>query len=441
MATNWDAPPPVPPKRRNAVVRLFDAPVHRDWTFWATVGWGVFAVGAIASSPSTSSSPLWFDAVFGGILCATLFGVLPAIVRLKIRRWRWRRVSSQQFLRQEVQGASQFPPDTGRSGSGIDDAPTSRSHNQAPVYPTGASRKAEASITPISSGTLSSSAVLTACRASLQYPVARSVRTLQMATDPKDQYEAILHTSEAISVTLGVTAAAWLRSESIGSDALSELQQSYRRGVSQGTWHSVIRAMGQYGVHHKTALHGSVEALRLGRGGTGLLADLRLLLEERNRWAHGARPRDKAEAATRVAQLLPPLEQALDKAQFLCNVAWVLAQGSSYRRRHGDFVVTVQRAMGDHPEFEASRMSSALPLADDTFYALGPGGPIDLTPFVVIRYCGTCMQREVCYADRLDQRHGVALKSFTSGHVIYDETLIEEMQFVLPPSGGDASVG
>jgi hypothetical protein len=49
--------------------------------------------------------------------------------------------------------------------------------------------------------------------------------------------------------------------------------------------------------------------------------------------------------------------------------------------------VIAELAMGDHPEFERTTFVSGMPLADDTFYALTPTGALDLTPFIVMRYC------------------------------------------------------
>jgi hypothetical protein len=427
----WGAPPPAGPKRRNAVLRLYDAPVYRDWAFWSTFGWGIFSGWAIGTAPSTSNLPRWVDALLAAAVFSVFFGIIPAFVRLQYRRWRWRRMNTD---RKNEPHAVSAP----RSPAGSEQGPQ-RKEGQVWQHDGGTkdtaappSRSAPASITSLSAEALASSSVLASCRASLQYPIARCVRTLQLATDPKDRYEAILDTAEAISVTLGATAAAWLRSESLGPETLAELQRSYERGVSQGTWHSVIRALERHSARHEGAIPGSVEALRFEKGGGGLLADLRVLLEERNRWAHGARPHNKSEAAARVVELFGPLERCLKKCGFLTGVPWILTQGSSYRRRHTDFEIIAQRAMGDHPEFERSRFASTTPLADDTFYALTLRGPIDLTPFVVIRYCHTCRQREVCHADRLDKKHGVALKSFTTGHVIFDDTLTEEIVSLFP---------
>jgi hypothetical protein len=418
---------------------LYDAPVYRDWAFWLTVGCGAFSGWAIASEPSTGDLPRWLDALLAAAVFAVLFGVMPAFARLQYRRWRWRRLYAGR--RQEHQEA----PST-RSPS-VRAPEASRPAEKEPAPKEAAStesrdaskpsRPTNASISSLSGEALASSSILASCRESLQYPIARSARTLQLAADPKDQYEAILDMSEAISVTLGSTAAAWLRSEGLGYDALAELQRSYERGVAQGTWHSVTRALAQHSAHHEAPLPGSTKALQREKGGSGLLADLRTLLEERNRWAHGARPHSNAEAAAKVAELLSPLERALEKCEFLAEIPWILTQRSSFRRHYGDFDVMARSAMGDHPEFERSRFASTSPLADDTFYALGPRGPIDLTPLVVIRYCQACKQREVCYADRMDQKHGVTLKSFTTGHVIFDDSLIDEVISLLPPVDDD----
>jgi hypothetical protein len=83
--------------------------------------------------------------------------------------------------------------------------------------------------------------------------------------------------------------------------------------------------------------------------------------------------------------------------------------------------------MGDHPEFERIDLDSKLPLADNNFYALAPRGPVDMSPFVVMRYCETCRQPEAFYADRIDPKQGVCLKSFGRGHVIFDPSLNEEL--------------
>lgn len=432
-AGDWGAPPSIAPKRRNAVIRLYDGPVYRDWAFWSTAGWLLFIGLIIGFAPPTNGMPKWLDGLLAGVFFAVCLGVIPAFVRLQYRRWRWRR-RMRDGINQSVmpavtrpvaQRATSVPQDSEAASSSRGSMAPSR---QQPVRIPQLQRP----ITHLSTGALAASEVLLAARQTLQYPIARSVRTLQLTSDPSEQYEGILDASEAITLTLGATGAAWLRREQLGNEALKELESHYENGVSQGTWHSVIRAWERYSVRHPEALPGTVNALSLERGGGGLLADLRTLLEERNRWAHGARPHGKAETAARVAEFFTPLERALQRCQFLSEVPWILTRDSSFRRRYGDFEISAQRAMGDHPEFDHNNFISAQPLADDTFYALATKTAIDLTPFIVMRYCPTCRQREVCYADRVDQKNGVSLKSFISGHVIYDETLRDEMTFTPP---------
>jgi hypothetical protein len=174
------------------------------------------------------------------------------------------------------------------------------------------------------------------------------------------------------------------------------------------------------------------DATRRGKGGSGLLADLEVLLQERNRWAHGARPRSAIEAGLRVLEIGPALERAIDQVLPLAGSPWLLTQSSSFQRDRR-FSVSALRVMGDHPEFERTHFESALPLLDETFYLITTGGPIDLTPLVVMRYCETCRRPEVSYADKLDDKHGLALKTFANGHVIFDPSLAAELQTLLGP--------
>jgi hypothetical protein len=73
------------------VLMLYDAPLYRDWAFWLTASLAVFTAWAIGTSPSTSSLPLWLDTALAVLIFTALFGVIPAVIRLQIRKWRWRR--------------------------------------------------------------------------------------------------------------------------------------------------------------------------------------------------------------------------------------------------------------------------------------------------------------------------------------------------------------
>ncbi|MCH6168671.1 hypothetical protein [Pseudonocardia alaniniphila] len=281
---------------------------------------------------------------------------------------------------------------------------------------------------PLPDDAIAGSDVLRKAR-QMQYPIARAARALQRAQEPKEQYEALLEAADALSVTLGATAAAWLRAGGGDDAGLAQLRTAYERGVTQGTWNSITR--------RASAVSGAGAAfpgMPAGAAAKKLQVHLAELVKERNLWAHGSAPRTGAEAAQRLERLLPVLEGALERAAFLVDVPWVLTQSSSYNVRTRQFEVIASDAMADHPEFERRRLTSAVPLADDRFYVLvRDQEPLDLTPFIVYRPCEICRHAEVFYADRLPDGSSTVLKSFASGHKIIDSTLDEDIRMLCGP--------
>lgn len=433
-------PPPIRPKQRNAVLRIYDAPVYRDWCAWLTVGWAVIGVAAFSTSTAPRQIPVWLDVSLATVMFTFLFGVLPSILRLQIRRLLWRRRTIQAHAEPTVSDGGDR---TGQEQSlridavqrdaiakwpagGLHPAPTLipqvlKTGDRPPIRPS-----RNMTVLPFSTDeSLAASVVLRESR-QLQFPVARAVRALQLATDSKDQYEALLDVADALSVTLGTTASSWLRSLGAGQEALDSLREAYlTRGVSQGNWHQILSQAIRLDVDGGFPSGFRIASHRTKRG--NLLTHLGVLVQERNRWAHGSRPRNSAEAARRVVELQPTLEAALSGSAFLVEMPWVLTRSSSYRPRSGKFHVIAFRAMGDHPEFERQDLTSAVPLADESIYLLDQQNPIDLSPFLAMRYCDTCRKRQVCYTDRLDTKRGTALKSFECGHGMFDPSLDEEV--------------
>lgn len=452
-------PPRLRPKRKNAIVLLYDAPIYRDWAFWLTAFWAFMTAWAIGSSPSTSSMPLWLDTTLATLVFAGAGGVVPAAIRLQFRKWFWRR-----NRRRQSAADVGFPvamPEVVPQNSPILLPRAQESEESFVVYkprielektdvepravqlekklrerwePTGTDsdslQEVQANISPLPTDGAKARPdnVVDRSRVALPYPTARAARSLSLVGTARDEYEAVLVASEALTLTLGLTVAAWAKAEGLDS-SLANLHAAYLdRGVAQGHWHDAIRDVAKASVGHQYALVGLQEALRLGKGGSGLLKDLRTVLEERNRWAHGARPQNPAECGSRVSEFRPALERALVKSLFLEQMPWILVESSSYDRLEGNFEISGYKAMGDHPEFERIVFKSNVPLANDNFYVKVRARFIDLSPFVVMRYCETCRQPEVFYADRVDSKQGVCLKSFGRGHVIFDPSLTREIQ-------------
>ncbi|MGH3938199.1 MAG: hypothetical protein ACRDTG_06130 [Pseudonocardiaceae bacterium] len=437
----WTPPPPRP-KQRNVYFGIYDAPVYRDWCAWLTVSCAVITFAAISTSTEPRQIPVWLDVPLATIVLTFIFGVLPSFLRRQIRRLLWRRRCANQTQAEPmvINGSDRSGQDPNvridvakqdaiakRPAVGFYPVPMSipqesKAGDRSPIRPL----RSMTAVHKTTDESLTASVELRESR-QLQFPVARAVRALQLATDSKDQYEALLDVADALSVTLGTTASAWMRSLGAGQEALDSLREAYlARGVSQGSWHQMLSQAIRLDVDGGFPSGFCIASNRTKRG--NLLTHLGALVQERNRWAHGSRPRNSAEAARRVVELQQILEAALSGSVFLAEMPWVLTRSSSYQPRSREFHVIAFRVMGDHPEFERQDLTSAVPLADESIYLLDQQNPIDLSPFLVMRYCDTCRKRQICYADRLDTKRGTALKSFECGHGMFDPGLDDEVR-------------
>jgi hypothetical protein len=253
------------------------------------------------------------------------------------------------------------------------------------------------------------------------------MRAIITAPTEKERYVSVLDAADALSITLGVVSAAWLRRAQPDSKDLAALREAYDRGVTQGTWQSVVRAASQQPLAQEQVPGLHQAAVRSKKG--SLLQHLGLLTQERNHWAHGAAPRTNADAAERLANMQPTLDAAVSRAAFLARIPWVVVQSCSYRANEQNFEIRTNLAMGDHPEFTRSAIISSVPLADERVYlVLRDQQPLDLTPFVVWRHCAECRKAELFFVDRCPAgSSGAVLKSFDGGHKMTDPDLVPEI--------------
>lgn len=401
------------------VFRLYDAPPYRDPLAWWTAVAATVTAFAIASSPTTSGMPRWLNTALAVIVMTGLFAVLPAYLRLVVRRQMWRN-------RERRSTEDTTPPATteetgpGRSGPRHDKpsptaTPTRVRTRKDPVPPN----------RPISHEPTTSDLPARPSNRELPYPIARALRAVGNAPTEKERYVAVLDAADAISVTVGVVAAAWLRAIEPDASVFGTLHEAYGRGVTQGTWQALIRAA----AHEPSAgsdMPGLAQAAATTKKGN-LLHHLGLLTEERNKWAHGAAPRTNAEASDRLTAMRSALDAAIARSTFLSATPWVVTQSCSFQVQDRTFDIQTAVAMGDHPEFARSAMTSSVPLADERVYVVRQGQqPIDLTPFVVWKHCSECRKPELFLVDRR-AASGAVLKSFDGGHVMRDTDLAHEL--------------
>ncbi|CAL9655462.1 hypothetical protein [Streptomyces sp. enrichment culture] len=429
-------------KRRNAVLGLYDSPLHRDWAFWMTSGWGVLSGLAIGTSDEPRTMPAWLDTSLAVLMFAGLFGVFPSWIRLLFRQWRARRRRRAPHTvvgtRAGTASGAPRPPE-----QPFLPPPRSSGPRQAP--PTGGSGGTRARGAAAGGGedtTLSASAVLAKARSAMPHPVARAVRTLQQAHSGKEQYEALLDAAETLSICVSVTAAALLRTRgeqggdgAVAGDETALRQVSTLRGsllrssATFGTWTNWLEAVGRLAASRPAAMPAALASLYDDTPGPALVGHLNALRAERNRAAHGDRPQSRGESALRVREIRPHFEQALVLAGFLTESPWVLTVSSSYRPATRTFDVVARDVVGDHPDFEQRKFTWAEPVATEVFYLLSAGTPVLLSPFVASLFCPQCRQMEVCYAAWAGRDTGPAhLKSFARGHTVLSPELGDEIR-------------
>jgi hypothetical protein len=115
---------------------------------------------------------------------------------------------------------------------------------------------------------------------------------------------------------------------------------------------------------------------------------------------------------------MPMLEAALDASAFLVRGELLLVRNVRPIETAAGPVwgVTVERAMGDHPDWDIDERVIEQVVYEDRFYLqLDRAAPLSLDPFVLARSCSLCGQRHVYYPDKV--RDGkVVLLSMDRGH-------------------------
>jgi hypothetical protein len=480
VTADWKQPPPPRPRRRNTFfLRLYDRPIHRDPLAWWTAAWAVLAFAALASSPQASATglPRWADALFGAVTFTILFGIVPAFVRLQIRRFLWRRREASRAStnsRGDTPPSSPFPepptqampavgevrnrhdadagpayrresphprprPDTHRTQPpAAHQSPQRGTDNQVaariPESSSNSSHFRHSEVSPHTSGrveetkTSRDAAQPELLRArQLQYPIARAVRAVQTAPGAKAQYDALIQATDAICVTLATSAASWLRDVEPESQGIADLLEAYKGGVSLGAWTSVLRRASAVAAQPDRAAPGGL-ATAAKKGKVNLLKQLDELLRERNKWAHGGAPRAEGDASSRLDALMPALLSALTLADYMREMEWVVTESSSYDPRSRTFRVSALHAMADHPEFERHTLTLTEPVPDGQVFQLVDGRPIDLAPFVVNKYCSDCERPELFYTDKVLRDGTAVLKSFGTPHQLMDSAIGSDLR-------------
>lgn len=427
------------PKRPNAVLRLFDSPLVRDWAFWLTAGWASLGALAIGTSKDHNGVPAWLDTILATMFFSAVFGLLPAWIRLMVRRRRSRRPVESPTATMPPVAPHSWPKRETPPSPSLETAPSAPQAFTDANYPHPIPHSSNPGFVTLRKDRYEeTTSALADTRGSLPHPIARAARTFQLANAPRGQYEALLDAAEILAVVVSTTAASLLLLGDTAQDG--GRQGSVRRappllghpvtttsGATFGTWTTWLEKLKKVSDTHPSPIPGLQEAFNGTQGGQGLLTHLNFLRDERNRSAHGDKPKTPEEAVIRVRDSAPHLEAALSDAAFLRDLPWLLIDGFDYKAQSNDFSVVARLAMGDHPDFESRPYTWSVPVSRHGFYVLSPRGPVSMSGLVASLYCSQCKQPELCYSYKVEKKDDtVHWKSFSQGHEIWNGDLGSE---------------
>jgi hypothetical protein len=245
------------------------------------------------------------------------------------------------------------------------------------------------------------------------FPIARPAHLLAIADDPADRLEKAGHLLELTAVTLGVVALGWCRANSLAPDVVDKWEKRLEPfGIAIGTWIDVIKsaskAMGrQPGDPVARAVRLSSEAA---------LPGLATYQPTRNVYAHGGKPRLRADQQAALSELEGGVSAILDGIEPLTHIQFGLIR--SCQPRGTSYTAEFDQLTGPTEPFRIRRIYSAVPLEPGAVIASQRDSlesAVDLTPFCLWRRCPKCRRDELFYLhQRRKQRSSYF--SFSTGH-------------------------
>ncbi|MBM7773293.1 hypothetical protein JOD54_003497 [Actinokineospora baliensis] len=262
------------------------------------------------------------------------------------------------------------------------------------------------------------------------YPIARTLRALDGAVSPREEYHLVVHELvESVSVVLVALAAATARAAGItGVGPLSDWAKTVtRRGATIGARHTALLAVAAKAerVHNDGGLCQAFQD-----GDSPAPAAMRALIDERNR-IHGRHPRVPAEFRTRLAAVQVDLRTLLRSLSFLAR--WQFGYVESVRPVAEDtapaYQVRFRVLRGDNPVWAVEERRVTQLLYPGRTYALVDGEHLlDLHPYLVVQECDECGAMEIYHPNSVGEST-VQLHSIDMGHPTEsdDPVLVEEV--------------
>lgn len=246
------------------------------------------------------------------------------------------------------------------------------------------------------------------------FPIAHPAQLVTTARTPAERLERAGYTIEMTAVTLGVLALGWCRSRQAGPTAVAAWEQAVtRKGIALGGWTTLLASVRPV----MATTQPDPIARAVGQAIEAVLPRLRGYTPTRNQYAHGGRPRVRAEEAAAASDLEHRALTVLDSIQTITGLRIGVVRGCR-SHRPGRYTVDLDVFDGYAETPAADRLSARRTFDRGLVVAYARGSldfATELAPYCIYHECQACGRDEFFYLTRRTKSRSDHF-AFASGH-------------------------
>ncbi len=245
------------------------------------------------------------------------------------------------------------------------------------------------------------------------FPIAYPARLLSIAESPADQVEDAQSFVELTATTLGVLALGWCRAHDIQPAGMREWEKKLDSGgITLSKWTSMIRSAVKI---MKDQPHDPL-ARAVQLAASRALPAIETYNQVRNVYAHGGKPRLRADREAAMQELGPGVTAILDGIAPLLRVR--IGRILNCRAQTSTYLAELDILTGPTEPFPLRRLSCHTLLDVGAVVAFHDGSlefSVDLTPYSIWRRCPECSREELFYLHQRKKASNYYF-SFSTGH-------------------------
>lgn len=245
------------------------------------------------------------------------------------------------------------------------------------------------------------------------FPIAYPARLYSIADNPADQVENAQHFVELTAVTLGVLSLGWCQAHDIHPDGVRNWEKKLETGgITLGVWTTMVRSAVKA---IRNQPHDPLaRAIRLAA--TAVLPAVENYTPIRNVYAHGGKPRLRADHEEALRQLGPGIAAILDGAEPLTQIT--LGRILTCKPRGSSYLAELDVLAGPAEPFASRRLPCKVQHEAGgvlAYHGTSLEFAVDLAPYCLWQRCRTCDRHELFYLHQR-KKQGDFYFSFSTGH-------------------------